>query len=40
MLDKIVITAQLFKEDKQIVAYCPQFNVSSFGNTIEEAKKV
>lgn len=39
MIDKIVITVQLYKEDEQIVAFCPQLNVSSFGDTVKEAKK-
>lgn len=38
MHDKVVITMQLFREKDQIVAYCPQLNVSSFGDTVEEAK--
>ncbi|MBI1878083.1 MAG: type II toxin-antitoxin system HicB family antitoxin [Chloroflexi bacterium] len=30
-------TSQLFEEDGQIVALCPELNVSSFGHTPEEA---
>jgi len=30
-------TSQLFEEDGQIVALCPELNVSSFGDTTEEA---
>jgi predicted RNase H-like HicB family nuclease len=30
-------TTRLFEQDGQIVALCPELNVSSFGDTIEEA---
>ena len=30
-------TSQLFEEDDQIVAVCPELNVSSFGDTREDA---
>ena len=30
-------TSQLFEEDGQIVAICPELDVSSFGDTTEEA---
>jgi predicted RNase H-like HicB family nuclease len=30
-------TTQLFDEDQQIVALCPELTVSSFGDTAEEA---
>jgi predicted RNase H-like HicB family nuclease len=30
-------TTQLFEEDGQIVAVCPELNVSSFGDTTQEA---
>ena len=30
-------TSQLFEEDDQIVAVCPELNVSSFGDTIDDA---
>ena len=30
-------TSQLFEEDGQIVALCPELNISSFGDTPEEA---
>ena len=30
-------TSQLFEEDGQVVALCPELNVSSFGDTPEEA---
>ncbi len=30
-------TSQLFEEDEQIVALCPELSVSSFGDTPEDA---
>jgi predicted RNase H-like HicB family nuclease len=30
-------TSQLFEEDEQIVAVCPELDVSSFGDTPEQA---
>ena len=30
-------TSQLFEEDEQIIAVCPELNVSSFGDTSEAA---
>jgi predicted RNase H-like HicB family nuclease len=33
----IPYTSHLYKEDDQIVALCPELNVSSFGDTTEEA---
>ena len=30
-------TSQLFEEDEQIVAVCPDLNISSFGDTPQEA---
>lgn len=38
MVNNIIITMELFREDNQIVAYCPHLNVSSFGDSPEEAK--
>ncbi len=35
---RIAFTAHLFQEGSQIIAYCPEFNVSSFGDTPEEAR--
>jgi predicted RNase H-like HicB family nuclease len=34
---QIPYTSQLFEEDDQVVAVCPELNVSSFGDTIDEA---
>jgi len=34
---RVPYTTELFEEDGQIVALCPELNVSSFGDTIEEA---
>ncbi len=37
MLKNIRFTCQLSREDDTVVALCPEFNVSSFGDTPEEA---
>jgi predicted RNase H-like HicB family nuclease len=34
---QVSYTGQLFEEDDQIVALCPELNVSSFGDTPQEA---
>jgi predicted RNase H-like HicB family nuclease len=34
---QVPYTTQLFEEDEQIVALCPELNVSSFGDTTQEA---
>lgn len=34
---QVPYTSQLFEEDDQIVAICPELNVSSFGDTIDDA---
>ena len=34
---RVPYTSQLFEEDGQIVALCPELNISSFGDTSEEA---
>ena len=34
---RVPYTTQLFEENDQIVAVCPELNVSSFGDTVEEA---
>ena len=36
-MTSIPYTSQLFEEDGQIVALCPELNVSSFGDTPAEA---
>lgn len=36
---KIVFRAEVFKEGDVYVALCPELNVSSFGDTVDEAKK-
>jgi predicted RNase H-like HicB family nuclease len=36
---KIELNIDYFKEDDAIVALCPELQVSSFGDTIEEAEK-
>jgi len=37
MLKNIRFTGKLFREGDVVVAVCPEFNVSSFGDTAEEA---
>jgi predicted RNase H-like HicB family nuclease len=34
---RVPYTSQLFEEDGQIVALCPELNISSFGDTSEKA---
>jgi len=34
---RIAYTSELFEEDGQVVALCPELNVSSYGNTSTEA---
>jgi predicted RNase H-like HicB family nuclease len=34
---QVSYTSQLFNEEGQIVSVCPELNVSSFGDTAEEA---
>lgn len=36
---QIVIRAEIFKEGRQYVALCPELNVSSFGDSVEEARR-
>ncbi len=38
-MQQLNIKVEVFKEDDLYVALCPSLNVSSFGETIEEAKK-
>lgn len=35
---KVAFHAEIFREDDAYVGLCPELNVSSFGETIEEAK--
>jgi len=35
----LVYRAEVFREDDQFVAICPELNVSSFGDSVEEARK-
>jgi len=35
----LVYKAEIFEEDGQFVAICPELNVSSFGDTVDEARK-
>lgn len=34
---QVPYTTQLFQENDQVVALCPELNVSSFGDTLEDA---
>jgi len=36
---RLVYRAEVFKEDGQFVAICPDLNVSSFADSVEEARK-
>ena len=36
---RLVYRAEVFKEDGQFVAICPELNISSFGDSVEEARK-
>ena len=36
-MTQVPYTTQLFEEDDQVVALCPELNVSSFGDTASEA---
>lgn len=38
-MQQLNIKVEVFKEDDLYVALCPSLNVSSFGETIEEAKR-
>jgi len=38
MLNNIQVKCEIFQEDDLYVGICSQLNVSSFGETIEEAK--
>lgn len=38
MMKKVIFNSEIFKEEDIYVALCPELNVSSFGNTIDEAK--
>ncbi len=39
MLKNIRVKCEIFLEDDLYVGICPELNVSSFGETVEEAKK-
>jgi predicted RNase H-like HicB family nuclease len=36
---KIIFRAEIFKEEDSYVALCPELNLSSFGESIEQAKR-
>jgi predicted RNase H-like HicB family nuclease len=37
-MKKVVFNSEIFREGDVYVALCPELNVSSFGDTIDEAK--
>lgn len=39
LIPNITFTVQIFREGKMFVSYAPEFEVSSCGYTLEEAKK-
>ena len=39
MIQQIQVKIDIFKEENLFVALCPELDVSSFGETIEEAKQ-
>jgi len=39
MPEEIIYRAEFFKEGDVYVGFCPELNVSSFGNDIEDAKR-
>jgi predicted RNase H-like HicB family nuclease len=38
-MQKIIFRAEVFKEGDLYVSICPELNVSSFGETVDEAKR-
>lgn len=39
MQQRIVVRVEIFREDDLYVGVCPDLDVSSFGETVEEAKR-
>ena len=39
MLNKLIFRAEFFQEDDVYVGLCPELNVSSFGEDIEDAQR-
>lgn len=39
MFNRIKIRVEIFKEDNRYVSFCPELNVSSYGDTPEDAKE-
>ncbi|MFQ6042492.1 MAG: type II toxin-antitoxin system HicB family antitoxin [Candidatus Poribacteria bacterium] len=39
MLNKLIFRAEIFQEDDVYVGLCPELNVSSYGEDIDEAKQ-
>lgn len=38
-MPRVSFRAEVFREDDLYVGFCPEINISSFGETIEEAKR-
>lgn len=38
-MQRVIFRAEIFKEDDLYVAVCPELNVSSFGENIEQARR-
>ncbi len=38
-MQKVILRAEIFKEGDLYVALCPELNVSSFGENIEDARR-
>jgi predicted RNase H-like HicB family nuclease len=38
-MQRVIFRAEIFKEDDLYVAVCPELNVSSFGENIEDARR-
>lgn len=38
-MQKVIFRAEIFKEEDLYVAVCPELNVSSFGESIKEARR-
>lgn len=39
MLKNIIFRVEIFKEEDQFIALCPELNVSSYDDTVEGAKR-
>jgi len=39
MLNNVIFRVEIFKEDDQFIALCPELNVSSYDDTLEGVKR-